>query len=265
MDLKLSGLKAVVTGASKGLGFSVANELLNEGANVIINSRSETNLSDAAQNLSDNGHKPDTFHTINGDVTDPVVCKSLAHQANKLLDGIDILVTNSGGPAAGSFESLDTSHWEEAIDLSFRSHLHLIKSFLSYLKLSSAPSVLAVTSITVKYPLDNLILSNVIRTATAALIKSLSIELGSQGIRFNSLLPGWTLTDRVNNLLSYRADQNHSSIDDEKKRITKSIPLGRMAQPEEFARAAAFMVSPAASYITGVLLNIDGGITRSLL
>jgi len=264
MDLQLLGLNAIVTGSSKGLGFAAANELLKEGANVIINSRSNENLTNAFDNLIKYGHNSTNIQSCVGDVTNPDDCRIISEAANRAFGGVDILITNSGGPPAGSFESLTLQQWEQAIDLSFRSHLNLIYACLPYLKRSSYPSVLAVTSFTIKYPLENLILSNSIRAATAALIKSLSIELGATGIRFNAILPGWTLTDRVQDLLSFRADHNHSSIEGEKEKITKSIPLQRMAQPEEFARAAAFLVSPAASYITGVFLTVDGGISKGL-
>ncbi len=265
MDLKLLGQNALITGASKGLGFATAKVLLDEGVNVAINSRDPENLKAAKRNLRSEGHAEEKMHFLAGDVTDESLCENLAEDAKKSLGGIDILITNSGGPPAGKFEELDSKQWDDAINLSFLSHLHLIKYCLPFLKQSINPSVLAITSFTVKYPLDNLILSNTIRAATAALIKSLSIELGENGIRFNSILPGWTLTDRVNQLLAIRAQKNTSSIEVEKKKITDAIPLGRMAEPEEFARTAAFLISPAASYINGVLLTVDGGITRGLL
>jgi 3-oxoacyl-[acyl-carrier protein] reductase len=264
MNLNISGLNAIVTGASKGLGLATARELLNEGANVLINSRSESNISTAKSDLINCGYAKNQIHTFSGDVTQNAVCMGIANHANNMMGGIDLLITNSGGPPAGSFDELDVIDWEQAIDLSFKSHLFLIQSCLPYLKQSKYPSVLTITSFTIKNPLENLILSNTIRAATAALIKSLSIELGAEGIRFNSILPGWTSTDRVRNLLAYRAELNDSSVAIEKNKITDSIPLRRMAEPEEFARVAAFLVSPAASYITGVLLNVDGGITRSL-
>jgi len=264
MDLKLSGLNAIITGASKGLGLATAKELHHEGANVLINSRSRENLIKAKAQLLKKGEDQQKIHIYDGDVSDAVVCNEIARYAKTILGGIDVLITNSGGPPAGSFEDLDSNDWEEAIKLSFMSHLYLIRSCLPHLKRSKFPSVLAVTSFTVKNPLENLILSNSIRAATAALIKSLSIELGAEGIRFNSILPGWTLTDRVQDLLTYRAGKNGSSVSAEMEKITTAIPLRRMAEPDEFARAATFLVSPAASYINGVFLNVDGGISKSL-
>ena len=178
--------------------------------------------------------------------------------------GLDILITNSGGPRQGSFNELSTKQWKEAIDLSFMSHLNLIKNSLPFLLQSQSPSVLSVTSFTIKNPLNNLILSNTVRAATAALIKSLSLELGKQGIRFNSILPGSTRTERVDELLSKRSYLNETSIEDEVDLISRSIPLGRMGSPQEFSKVAAFLVSPTSSYINGVMLNVDGGITKGL-
>ena len=265
MDLKLSGLKVIITGASKGLGFSTANALYDEGAYVMINSRNIDHLKQARNKIVGDDNESKKCLIFAGDVTEESVCKNIAEKTNDIFDGIDILITNSGGPPAGSFEDLESSQWDQAIDLSFKSHLNLIKYCLPYLKQSQNPSVLAVTSITVKYPLDNLILSNTIRTATAALIKSLSFEMGEFDIRFNSILPGWTMTDRVKHLLSIKAEKSNSTISEEAGKISSAIPLNRMGKPEEFARTAAFIVSPAASYINGVLLSVDGGITRGLL
>ncbi len=150
------------------------------------------------------------------------------------------------------------------MELSFLSHVRLIRAFLPLLRQSEAPSVLTITSFTVKQPASNLILSNAIRAATVGLTKSLSQEFGHTGIRFNSILPGWTSTERVQQLIKNRAEQNHSSIEIETRKITEQISLGRFASPEEFARVAVFLVSPAASYITGVMLSVDGGVVKSI-
>ncbi|MGE5375282.1 MAG: SDR family oxidoreductase, partial [Bacteroidota bacterium] len=177
---------------------------------------------------------------------------------------IDILITNAGGPPAGSFEVFDETAWQKAVDTSFMSHVRLIRAALPHLRKSEVPSVLAVTSFTVKQPAPNLILSNSVRAATVGLIKSLAVELGRDGIRFNSILPGWTFTERVQHLMEFRAENNKTSVAEEIARQTAEIPLGRMAQPEEFAKAAVFLVSPAASYVQGVMLNVDGGLIKGL-
>jgi 3-oxoacyl-[acyl-carrier protein] reductase len=183
----------------------------------------------------------------------------------RALGGLDILVTNAGGPPAGAFESFDEAAWQKAVELSFMSHVRLIRAALPYLRQSSAASVLTVTSYSVKQPIPNLVLSNSIRAATVGLTKSLALELGREGIRFNSILPGWTETERVTELMSFRAKQNKTTVEEEIARQSKDSPLGRMGRPEEFANAAVFLVSPAASYITGVMLTVDGGMYKGTL
>ena len=145
------------------------------------------------------------------------------------------------------------------------SHVRLIRAALPHLRESNAASVLTVTSVSVKQPIVNLVLSNSIRAATVGLTKSLALELGKDGIRFNSILPGWTETERVNDLMAFRAKNNNTTIEEEIRKQSAESPLGRMGQPEEFANAAAFLLSPAASYITGVMLNVDGGMYKGTL
>ncbi|MEJ2448149.1 MAG: SDR family oxidoreductase, partial [Anaerolineales bacterium] len=134
-----------------------------------------------------------------------------------------------------------------------------------HLKKSGHASVLTLTSYSVKQPIPNLVLSNSVRAATVGLTKTLALELGPEGIRFNSLLPGWTETERVQELMSFRAEQNGTSIEEEIKAVTEDCPLGRMATPQEIGRAAAFLLSPAVSYLTGVMLNVDGGVYKGTL
>jgi 3-oxoacyl-[acyl-carrier protein] reductase len=263
MDLELKNKNALITGSTKGLGFATAKALLVEGSNVVINSRSQENVKKALSNLGGNISN-NSLHGIVGDVTDDNFCQSIVEKTVNLLGGLDILITNSGGPPPGSFIELTEKQWDDAIRLSFLSHVNLIRSAIPFLLQSHHPSVLAVTSFTIRKPMENLILSNTIRTATAALIKSLSIELGSKGIRFNSILPGWTHTDRVSDLIEKRSSAKETSIKDEIEEISATIPLGRIGSPFEFARAAAFLVSPAASYINGVMLPVDGGSIESL-
>jgi 3-oxoacyl-[acyl-carrier protein] reductase len=145
------------------------------------------------------------------------------------------------------------------------SHVRFIRSAVTHLKNSDTASVLTITSYSVKQPIPNLILSNSIRAATIGLTKSLALEFGQEGIRFNSILPGWTETERVTELMRYRAEINNSTIEYEIQKQMAECPLGRMATPEEFANAAVFLLSPAASYITGVMLTVDGGMYKGTL
>ena len=263
MDLRLKGKRALITGSSRGLGYATALGLAIEGCKVAINSRDEAKVFAAAARIS--AETGGTALGLAGDVTDPDVPGRLVSEAARLLGGLDILITNAGGPPAGMFESFDEASWQKAIDLSFMSHVRLIKAALTHLRHSPAASVLTVTSYSVKQPIQNLVLSNSIRTATVALTKSLSLELGKDGIRFNSILPGWTKTERVTELMTFRAKQNGTTVEEEIAKQSKDSPLGRMGCPEEFANAAVFLVSPAASYITGVALTVDGGMYKGTL
>lgn len=262
MDLGLKGKVALLTGASRGLGFAAAEILAQEGVDIAINSRDEKLLSKAGNKLAQYGTR---VVSLPGDVTDPQEAERLIGGTLAILGKLDLLFTNAGGPPPGSFESFDDQDWQHAIDLSFMSHVRLIKAALPFLRRSEAPAVLTVTSISVKQPIPNLVLSNSIRAATVGLTKTLALELGNDGIRFNSILPSWTQTERVENLLADRAQRNGTSLKEEIQAQNDQSPLGRMAKPEEFGKAAAFLLSPAASYITGVMLTVDGGTYKGLL
>jgi len=263
MDLQLKGKRALVTGASQGLGYATARGLAFEGCSVAINSRNSQKLDVAVGKLV--GETNSKAIAIPGDMTDPAFASESIQITRKALAGLDLLVTNAGGPPAGKFESFSDDIWQQAVELSFLSHVRLIRAALPYLRQSQSPSVLTITSITVKEPLPNLILSNSVRMATAGLTKSLAHELGPEGIRFNSILPGWTETERVQNLMDHRAQTNNTDPQKEFQKQATTIPLGRMGTPDEFANAAVFMLSPAASYINGVMLQVDGGLYSGTL
>ncbi len=262
MDLGLAGKIAVVSGSSRGLGFATAMLLAEESARVVINGRNEAQLFEAAKSIQRRTGRE--VISVAGDVSRPEGAQQLIEQTIGRCGGIDILVTNTGGPPAGRFESFSDEDWQKAVELNFFSHLRLIRAALPYLRLSSTPAVLTVTSYAVKQPIPNLVLSNSIRAATVGLTKSLALELGSEGIRVNSILPGWTTTERVTELMANRAAQNRTSIKVEMEKQARESVLGRMGTPEEFARAAVFLVSPAASYITGVMLTVDGGAYKGM-
>jgi 3-oxoacyl-[acyl-carrier protein] reductase len=260
MDLNLTNKIALITGASRGLGFAAARVLSEEGCKVAINGRHKESIVYAAAGIQSNTQN-DVFGVI-GDVTQPSDVERIIALTVEHFGGLDILITNAGGPPPGGFEKFDDSDWENAINLNFMSHVRLIRAALPYLRRSTSASVLTVTSYSVKQPIGGLILSNSIRAAVAGLTKSLALDLGKEGIRFNSILPGWTETERVTQLMQARAEQNNSSVKEEIARQMLESPLGRMAKPQEFGKAAAFLVSPAASYITGILLPIDGGMIK---
>jgi 3-oxoacyl-[acyl-carrier protein] reductase len=263
MDLDLKNKTALVTGSSRGLGYATALGLARECCRVAVNSRKAESASAAAEAII----KTTNARVIGlaGDVTEPDVPEHLVGETTRLLGGLDILITNAGGPPSGAFDSFDEATWQKAIDLSFMSHVRLIKAALPFLKKSSSASVLTITSYSVKQPIPNLVLSNSIRAATVGLTKTLALELGPSGIRFNSILPGWTDTERVTELMTARARLNKTTVEQEIARQSKDSPLGRMGTPREFANAAVFLVSPAASYITGVMLTVDGGMYKGTL
>ncbi len=260
MDLQLKGKRAFVAGSSRGLGFATALTLAREGCKVAINSRDEAQVKAAAEKIT--SETSTQAYGVAGDVSDESTADNLIKSAVEALGGLDILITNAGGPPSGSFEVFDEETWQKAIDTSFLSHVRLIRAALPHLRKSSAPSVLTMTSYTVKQPLPNLVLSNSIRAATVGLTKSLALDLGKEGIRFNSIMPGWTETERVIDLMAFRAKNNNTTIEEETSKQTAEIPLGRMGHPQEFANAAVFLVSPAASFIHGVALAVDGGIIK---
>jgi 3-oxoacyl-[acyl-carrier protein] reductase len=263
MDLKLKDKRALVTGSSRGLGYATALALAKEGCKVAINGRDEAKIKAAAEKMS----KETGVQVIGlaGDVSLPDVPEKLVQQTAEAFGGLDILITNTGGPPPGSIDSLDESAWRKGIDLCLMSHVRLIKSALPFLRKSDSASILTVTSLTVRQPIPNLLISNSVRNATIGLTKSLALEFGREGIRVNSIIPGWTETERVTELMTARAKANNSTVQEETRLQAAEIPFGRLGQPEEFANAAVFLVSPAASYITGIMLGVDGGVIKGTM
>lgn len=263
MDLQLKNKRAFVAGSSRGLGFATALTLAREGCNVAVNSREAERARAAAEKIAhETGARAFGFA---GDVSDAKAADELIGSTVAALGGLDILITNAGGPPSGSFEILDDAAWQKAVDTSFLSHVRLIRAALPHLRKSASASVLTITSYTVKQPIPHLVLSNSVRAATVGLTKSLALELGKENIRFNSIMPGWTQTERVMELMAFRAKNNNTTVEEESIKQTAEIPLGRMGQPQEFANAAVFLVSPAASFIHGVMLAVDGGIIKATL
>ncbi len=262
MNLQLDQRIALVAGASQGLGYAAALQLSREGALVAICSREQARINAAADAIHGETRRP--VLGVAADVSRPEDVKKLVGRVVDEYGGLDILITNSGGPDPKPFEQVTDEMWQKAVDLLLMSTVRLIREALPHLRQSPAPSVLTITSIAVKQPIANLILSNSIRLAVIGLTKTLALELGSERIRFNSILPGWTDTERVQELLEDRARRNNTKAEEEYAKQAASSPFGRLATSQEFANAATFLVSPAASYFTGLMLLVDGGTYHGL-
>lgn len=257
MDLGLKGLRVLVTAASRGLGAATAARFSAEGAAVAICSREQAHVEATAARIQAETGNPVT--PLVADVSTAVGAEYVVKAAAEALGGLDVLVTNAGGPPAGAFESLSRQTWQQAVDLSLLSVVTLIHTALPYLYESEHAAVLTITSYSAKQPIPNLVLSNALRAGVIGLTKTLANEAGPQGVRVNSIMPGWTLTERVTELMTARAAQKGTSVEQEIAAQVATLPLQRMAQPEEFANAAVFLCSPAASYIHGAMVPVDGG------
>jgi len=262
MNLNLTNKIAFIAGASRGLGAATARQLAREGARIVITARTAATLTATADSIrQETGAE---VLALPGDVTSAADIERMITEATRQLGGLDILITNSGGPPAGRFDEFDDAAWQKGVDLMLFSAVRLIRAALPHLRQSSTPAVLTITSSSVKQPLPNLILSNSIRLAVIGLTKSLALELGSERIRFNSILPAFTETERITELLTDRARRNGTTLEEEFAKQAAASPFGRMADPQEFANIATFLCSPAASYLTGLMVSVDGGMYKGV-
>jgi len=259
MDLGLTDLVALVTASSKGLGRATALQLAREGAKVVICARGQAALNALEGEIAALGAG---VLAVTADLAAPSASRTLVDAAIERFGRLDILIGNAGGPPPGGFLALDETAWEQSIQLTLMSFVRLCYAAIPALQQSAHGSILAFSSSSVKQPLPNLVLSNSLRLSVIGLVKSLADELAPSGIRVNAICPGSTRTDRIDQLLRDRAQRNGTSVDIEEQQMIAGIPLGRLGTPEEFARTAAFLASPAASYITGVSLLVDGGSYR---
>ena len=248
MDLGIQNKVALILASSKGLGKAVAIELAKEGAKVIICGTDSVAL--AATEAEIKTIAPNNVVSFVCDLTDEDQRKNLVEQSVKAFGSIDILVTNSGGPAAGPFEQFNLDDWKHIYNLLFLSAVDIIKQVLPGMMEKGFARILTITSITVKQPADNLISSNAVRTSLLGLVKSLSNEVAVYGITVNNLMPGYTNTNRLKQLVEKNPKVNE---------VKETIPMKRFGTTAEFAAAAAFLVSERASYITGQSLAVDGG------
>lgn len=261
MDLGLSGKVALVTGASRGLGRAVAEELASEGAALVLSARGEDDLHAAREAVEGRGAR---VLDVPADVSVPRDVERLVEAALREFGQIDVLVTNAGGPPAGPFESHSPEAWQQAIRLTLESVLNLTRGVLPGMKERRWGRILNITSIAVKQPVDNLILSNSVRAAVTGFARTLANEVAPWGITVNNLLPGYTRTERLEELAASNARTRGTRAEEERARWEREIPMGRLGEPREFAALAAFLASERASYITGTSIPVDGGWVKAL-
>jgi 3-oxoacyl-[acyl-carrier protein] reductase len=264
MDLGLKDKVALVTAASRGLGAAVARRFALEGAQLALCARDLSHAEAAAEKIRKEAPDAEVVG-FKADVAQPADVDALAQQTIERFGRIDSLIVNAGGPPAGTFETLKPEQWEQATRLTLMSAVRLCYAVIPHMKKQGGGSIVFVTAFLVRQPTANLTLSNSIRMATIGLMKTLSQEMASYGIRSNAVAPGWTATERIAEIMQSRAQSRGTTPEQEAAKVVAEIPLGRMGTPEEFANATVFLASPAASYITGVTLAIDGGITRATL
>lgn len=260
MDLGLRGRAAFVAASSKGMGLATAQLFAAEGADVAMCARDEESLSAAAESVRAHGTRV-VAHPA--DVSDGAQAASVVERAATNLGRLDMLVINAGGPPLGVFDTLDDDAWENAWQLTMMSAIRMIRAALPHLRRSDAASIAFISSYTIRQPIMGLTLSNAVRLGVAGLAKSLTYEL-APAVRVNTIVPGNIATDRAISLAASRGGGTRSA-DEVMAESARAVPAGRYGTPEEFARAVVFVSSPAASYITGATIPVDGGIITATL
>jgi 3-oxoacyl-[acyl-carrier protein] reductase len=262
MDLGLGGKVALVAGASRGLGHAIARELAGEGAAVAICARDEGRLAQAGRAIA--AATGARVLPIAADVSKPADVQRLVRTALESLGRVDVLVTNSGGPPPGTFESTPPEAWQGAFDVLLRSAVEMTRAVLPGMKQRRFGRILNVTSITVKQPVENLILSNALRAAVTGMARTLASELAPFGITVNNVLPGYTRTERLDELAEATARRTGETSAEFYARLEREIPMRRVGDPRELAALCAFLASERASYLTAQSIAVDGGWIRGL-
>jgi 3-oxoacyl-[acyl-carrier protein] reductase len=263
MDLGLKSKVAIVAAASKGLGLAVATELAHEGAEVAICARSAENLSQAEKSIRDATGR--TVYSEAFDVTDAARVAQFVAAVEHRFGRVDICVTNSGGPPAKTFLNISIEEWRRAVDLTLMSTVYFAREVLPRMQKNRWGRLLTITSVSVKQPIAGLLLSNSLRAAVTGLAKTLANEFGSSGITVNNVCPGYTLTERLDELAESQARSGGVSREQIFDSWSAEIPIGRLARPEEFAALVTFLASERASSINGTTIAVDGGWVKGLL
>ena len=263
MELGLQGKVAIVAAASKGLGRACAEELAAEGARVVICARGVDALERTRASIESN--TGGEVHSVPADLSTMEGIEKVAAEALRRFGHVDILVNNAGGPPSGPFEQHPWEQWEKAVHLNLRSTVELSRRVLPGMRERRWGRIINVTSIAVKQPVDGLILSNSVRSAVTGWARTLANEVARDGITVNSVLPGYTRTDRVEQLNASRAAAEGIPVEEVQRRTEAQIPMRRMGEPREFGAMVAFLASERASYITAQSIVVDGGWVRALL
>ena len=263
MDLGLKGRVALVAAASKGLGRAVAEELAAEGAKLAICSRDAEAIETVGREIAESTGAEVMARAA--DVSRPADVAAFVDTTLAIYGRVDILLTNSGGPPPGRFETLNLAAWQKATELTLFAPVEFARLVLPGMKERRWGRILNVTSIAVKQPVENLMLSNSLRSAVTGWARTLANEVGEFGVTVNNLLPGYTRTERIVELSEVIAKREGITTEQAVARWEREIPLGRLAEPREFAALAAFVASERASYITGQSIAADGGWIKSLL
>ena len=260
MDLGLEGKRAVVAASSAGLGAAIARTLAAEGCTVSISSRDAERIHARAEAIA--AETGGVVHPSVLDVADAGAIGRWVAESAEAMGGLDIVVANAGGPPGAVFDDTEPADWDAAYALTLRSAMAFASAARPHLSAGSA--VLFMTSISARQPISALAMSTVFRGGVAALAKLLADDWGPAGIRVNHLIPGRIATERVASLDASAASATGVTVEEVRLRNEAGIPLGRYGEPGEYAAAATFLVSPAASYITGATLQVDGGVIRAI-
>lgn len=261
MDLQLQGKRAFLAASSRGIGLGIAQALAAEGARLFLGGRDPEALQAAARDLSARGAAQVAYAPL--DMSQGASISRWVAQGTAEFGGVDLGLINAGGPPAGLFEQFDESHWQAAFESNLLSAVRLVYALLPHIP-EQGGALLSITSMSVKEPIDGLILSNVMRAGVAALVKSLARELGPKNIRFNNLLPGRIDTERIAALDQAMGEKAGIGAAEQRQAAESSIPLGRYGTIEEIGKAGSFLLSEAAAYLTGQNLAVDGGLIKAL-
>ncbi|MBN1302313.1 MAG: SDR family oxidoreductase [Melioribacteraceae bacterium] len=261
MDLKISDKVVFVNAASRGIGRAAAELFLKEGCKVAIASSDQTKLYATAVELKKStGTEPEW---VVCDLNKPGDIENAVKAVSSILGDIDILVNNCGGPVSGKFDELNDNDWTDAVDQVLMSAIRMTREVLPGMKAKNWGRIINITSISVKQPIDNLLLSNSLRSAVTAWAKSLSGDLGEYNITVNNVAPGYTLTSRLYELAVARAKESGDSHEHVLASMAANVPLKRLARPDEIASMIVFLSSEPAAYVTGQTIVVDGGLTKS--